>query len=248
MIYYYDSFSDDFLETKNNTKKLPENHLFIHKNPVYNFFAAILYFLVKTYARFYAKFFLHLKIVNHNRLKNKHGYFIYSNHTQKLGDVFNPFIINFSHPYIICNQSNLGIPILGPLLPMAGALPIPDSISGKKRLFSAISERYKQKKAIVFYPEAHLWPYYTKIRPFESSAFVFPAKENAPVFVATTVYKKSKTRKKPSITIYIDGPIKADPLLSKKERAEYLKNQVQTVMTNRAKLSNYEYIKYQKRA
>jgi len=165
-----------------------------------------------------------------------------------LGDVFNPFIINPTHPYIICNQSNLGIPILGPLLPMAGALPIPDNISGKKNLFIAISKRYREGKPIVFYPEAHLWPCYTKIRPFEKSAFAFPAKENASIFTATTIYKKSKTRKKPSITIYIDGPFKADPELPKKERMEYLSNQAKTVMENRSKLSNYEYIKYQKRA
>ena len=273
MIQYYDSLTDDFVESKNQAKKVPENYRFIKTSLLYNAAGAFLFQILKLIGFFYAKFALHLKIEGKEKIKNylnspvdhhfdpqksakigisnlassPKGYYIYANHTLKLGDVFNPALYNPVHPYYVCSSSNLGIPILGPILPIVGALPIPDSISGKKQLFRAISTRAKQGKAIVFYPEAHLWPYYTKIRPFEKSAFSFPIRDNLPIFTATTVFTEHPHRKKPNVAIYIDGPFYPDKDLDKKARVKKLHDEAFTKMTERTKLSDYEYIKYQKR-
>ena len=165
-----------------------------------------------------------------------------------LGDVFNPALYSPVHPYYVCDSSNLGIPILGPILPMVGALPIPDSIRGKKQLFDAISTRAKQGKAIVIYPEAHLWPYYTKIRPFETTAFNFPVRDNLPIFTATTTYQKKKNREKPRLTIFIDGPFIPDLELPKKDCLKKLHDQVYQQLVKRSELSDTEYITYQKKS
>ena len=274
MIQYYTSFEDDFVETSNQSKTLPDNYVWIKKNPFYNILGFILFYILKLVGFFYAKFFLHLNIIGKDKLKDYHkfikshdttqkfaklgtsslesngGYYVYANHTQPLGDVFNPALYNPVHPYYVCNTSNLGIPILGPILPIVGALPIPKSISGKKQLFRAISTRAKQGNAIIIYPEAHLWPYYTGIRPFEAISFAFPIRDNLPVFTATTVYTHQKSdnesKKKPKITIYIDGPFTADETLSKKERIKSLHDQVYNQLKKRAAMSNYEYIEYKK--
>lgn len=250
---YYSSYSDNFVETKNQGKTVPENYKFIKKNPLYNLAGAFLTQVLKLVGLVYGKCALGLKIEGKDKLKSyvkseKKGYFIYANHTLTLGDVFNPGLYNPVHPYYICDSSNLGIPILGPILPMVGALPIPESIRGKKRLFNAISARARSKKAIVIYPEAHLWPYYTGIRPFESSAFSFPIRENLSIFTATTVYTKWKNHQKPRVTIYIDGPFSADENLDKKARAASLETQAHAAMERRAKLSTVKYITYEKRA
>ena len=150
---YYSSYSDNFVETKNQGKTVPENYKFIKKNPLYNLAGAFLTQVLKLVGLVYGKCALGLKIEGKGKLKSyvkseKKGYFIYANHTLTLGDVFNPGLYNPVHPYYICDSSNLGIPILGPILPMVGALPIPESIRGKKHLFNAISARVRSKKAI----------------------------------------------------------------------------------------------------
>ena len=198
-IYYHD-FSDNFVETKNQAKTVPKNYQFIKKNPFARILGTILFVILKLIAKIYACFWLKLKIVGKNKLKNyvkttRQGYYIYANHTLTYGDVYNPALYNPVHPYYLCDSSNLGIPILGPILPFVGAMPIPDSLRDKKRLFDAISVRAKQGKAIVIYPEAHLWPYYTNIRPFVSSAFVFPVRDNLPIFTATTTFSTPKKAK-----------------------------------------------------
>ena len=262
-IYYHD-FTDNFVETKKQSKTIPDNYKFIKTAPLSRLFGAILFVIFKLIALIYAKFFLHLKITGKDKLKKyvkstKKGYYIYANHALTLGDVFNPALYNPVHSYYICDSSNLGIPILGPLLPFVGALPIPESIRGKKKLFDAISTRAKQGKAIVIYPEAHLWPYYTKIRPFDNTAFAFPVRDSLPIFTATTTFKKPHNpSKKPHIVIYIYGPFYAEEsattakqtntnLSDKKSRAKSLHDQAYSSLTKRAKLSNVEYITYQKR-
>ena len=176
------------------------------------------------------------------------NYYIYSNHTLQYGDVFNPFIINFPRRcYVICSPSNLGIPIIGRLLPFAGALPIPDDIHKKIKLFDAMSYHIKKGHPIIIYPESHLWPYFTKIRECNNTSFHFPVNDNADVFVFTTTFQKRKFSKKPKITIYIDGPFNIDSNLSKKENIKMLHDKVYETMLLRSKLSTYEYIKYEKK-
>ena len=68
-----------------------------------------------------------ISVKNKKVLKGYKKYYMYSNHTLQYGDVFNPFIVNFPRrSYILCSPSNLGIPIIGKILPIAGALPIPE--------------------------------------------------------------------------------------------------------------------------
>ena len=258
-IQYYASFDQDFAESKGQDYKLPKNYKWIHKNPIYRFFAACLYPLVVVFT------FLYIKLGSHTTIKNRHllykaslksglfhtGFFVYSNHTQLFGDVVNPFVLTFpTHPYIICSPSNLGIPRIGKMLPMAGALPIPDNIHDMKKFTDAINVRIKQGNAIIIYPEGHLWPWHTKIRPFAKSAFHHPAANNrAPVYVATTTYKKSIFRReKPKITIYIDGPFRYDQNLTRKENMKKLEYEVRKTMERRAKHSTYEYVKYIKKS
>ncbi len=272
MKYYYKDYDENFVKTKNQAKKIPDDYQWIKRNPFAIIFGAIAFRILKVYGFFYAKIILHLKVEGAEKINNyrykassrnatqkyaklgqsslsgKGGYYVYANHTLPLGDVFNSALYNPVHPYYICDSSNLGIPILGPILPFVGALPIPDSIRGKKHLFDAISYRAKRGNAIIIYPEAHVWPYYTKIRPFGTAAFNFPIRDDLPVFTATTVFNQPKKEgKKPRITIYIDGPFyPKGEKLTKKEKIKSLHYQVAQQLTKRAKLSDYEYHEYEK--
>ena len=170
-VRYYDTYEDDFIKSKNQNYKLKSNYKCIHTNIFYKTISFILYILILIFSFLYSKLILRVSIKNKKVLKNVKGYYIYSNHTQTLGDVFNPFLINFPrHPYLVCSTSNLGIPIIGKILPMLGALPIPEGIHDKKKLFDSIYH-YSKKGSVVIYPEAHLWPWYTKIREFPNTSF-----------------------------------------------------------------------------
>ena len=251
-VRYYTSFNQDFEETRNQDAKIPQNYKWIHHNLFYRLFAVILYILVLIMDFVYMKFVAHISVKNRRLLKNARkngGYYLFSNHTILFGDVVNPFCVNFpTHPYIICSSSNLGIPVAGKMLPMAGAIPVPDNLHDMAKFDQTVATRLKQGKAIVTYPEGHLWPYYTKIRPFAPAAFHLPVKYQAPVYTATTTYQKSRFHKKPKITIYIDGPFEIDSNLSKKQAQEKLHQDVQKTMSERAELSNYEYIIYRKKS
>ena len=246
-IQYYQSLEDNLIETKNQNYELKNNYQWL-PNAFSKILSYLIYIPVLIFTLIYSKLILRVKIKNKHLLKKQKGYYIYSNHTQILGDVLNPFIINFpKKPYILCSPANLGIPILGKILPLAGALPIPSKIHDLPKLKTAINYYIKKGNPIVIYPEAHLWPWYTKIRKFPKSSFHFPILDNALVFVATTTYSKSKIFKKPNITIYIDGPFKKNPNLTKKENINLMHDLVYNTMLKRSKLSNCEYITYKKK-
>jgi len=74
-----------------------------------------------------------------------------------MGDIFIPVrALGLNRCYIVASPANLGIPVIGPLLPMLGALPLPDSITGMKKLNEAIRSRIAEHKCVVFYPEDSL--------------------------------------------------------------------------------------------
>ena len=146
-IRYFQSYKDEFVESQNQSYKLPENYIWSHHNPVYRLVSICLYRLVVLFTFFYFRFCMHAKVENRAVLKqcSGSGCFLYGNHTQPLGDVFNPIrILSPKRGYVIASPANLGIPMLGPLLPILGALPIPESVSGMKKLMAAISLRIQE--------------------------------------------------------------------------------------------------------
>lgn len=245
-IYYYKTYNDDFVKSKKQDYKIKQDYKWINNNFLYRVCSKILYFLAYIFSLLYCKFILHVSVKNRKVLKKYkgQGYFLYGNHTQPFGDVFIPAYVSRKRIYTVVSQSNLGIPVIGKLLPMLGALPVPNTIKDSKKFLEAINKRIQQKNCVVVYPEAHVWPYYTDIRPFPTTSFKFPVQCNAPAFSMTTTYYKRKFGKKPGITIYIDGPFTPQNTLSKKENEKIICEEIYRCMLDRSKNSTYEYIKY----
>ena len=114
-----------------------------------------------------------------------------------------------------------------------------------RNLEAAIKQRVETNHPIIIYPEAHVWDYYTGIRPFPDTSFKYPVKLNMPVFSMTATYKKSKIFRKPLINVIVDGPFycEGDTV---KEKAMDLHGKVYNSMLNAACESNYSYIEYKK--
>ncbi|MCD8095323.1 MAG: hypothetical protein LUE12_04250 [Ruminococcus sp.] len=247
----YESLSDDFEATKNQGFRLEGNYEWIYdKSFPKKIFSSLLYALAWSFGALYCKLFLHVKIKKSKAIKDfkGQGFFLYGNHTQPVGDVFIPALVcGTKHIYTICSPSNLGLAIIGKLLPIIAALPIPDKASQLSDFKAAVFKRIEEEKCVVIYPEAHVWEYFTEIRPFSSASFYFPCKSLTPCFCMTTTYQQRRHGTKPKATVYIDGPFYPDERLKKKQRQEKLKNEMSECMKKRSQRSNYEYIVYKEK-
>lgn len=246
-VRYYETYADDFTQSREQTYQLPSDYQWMRKESL---LSDGLYAILRWAGMLYCRAVLHVKIENRAILRERPvgGGFLYGNHTQTLGDVFLPaWACCPKRIYTLASPVNLGIPVLGKLLPYLGALPVPDTLAGMRNLWEAIQRRLEEDAWVVIYPEAHVWDYCTEIRPFSAGSFKFPAKLGAPVYVMTTTYQKRRRGKKPAITVYVDGPFHGDDTLPLKQRAEVLRQTVHACMTQRSKGSTYAYITYEKR-
>ncbi|MCC8100853.1 MAG: hypothetical protein LIP11_00835 [Clostridiales bacterium] len=247
--YYYQDYTDDFVKIAHQDETLPDDYCWIHKNPVYRLVSAVLYCVALIFALFYGKFVLHICVKNRKALKKarKTGCFLYGNHTQPMGDIFGPALYCF--PMRICviaSPANLGIPVIGKLLPMLGGLFIPDSMGQMKNFMEAVRYHVEKKRCIVIYPEAHVWPWCSFIRPFQATAFRFPVLYNVPAFCMTTTYQERKHGRKPKKVVYVDGPFFAEPGKNKREQQMELHDRIYACMESRSQESTCEYIRYRK--
>ena len=117
----------------------------------------------------------------------------------------------------------------------------------KKNFDEALERRFKKQQAVIIYPEAHIWPYCTFIRPFPSDSFSYALHYGSPVFCFVNTYHKTKKEGKVRIRTYIDGPFFPNPNLSMKEARDELRNEVYNQMSERAALSDIEVIHYVKK-
>lgn len=246
---YYKNEDDDFEGSNINPITIDGDYKYIHDNFFWNLISFILYRLIATpFAFLYVKLKFGIKFKNKEVLKKykNTGYFMYANHTQVMGDAFIPTIANFSkRVYVVVHPNNVSIPFWGNIIKFLGPLPIPSDISSGKNFINAISKHIKNNNVVMFYPEAHVWSYYTKIRNFDSNTFKYPINEDAPAFAMTITYKKRKMIS-PRIIAYIDGPFYPDKNLNNKEKKEDLRNKIYNIMNERAKNSDIEFVKYKK--
>ena len=247
-VRYYSSYTDDFEESACQDYKLPDDYKWVRKDFGSRLLSALVYALAIIFSGIYCKLFLHMKVKGRKKLKSvKGGFFIYGNHTQPVGDVFIPALCALpKRIYTVVSTANYGIPVIGKILPFLGALPIVENLHGIKELQKAIGYRIDSKNPVVIYPEAHVWKYYTEIRPFPATPFMFPVKQNKPAFAMTVTYRKSEIFKKPLMDVYLDGPFWGDGD-TPREKAESLRETVYNTMRQRSELSNCAYIEYRQK-
>ena len=128
---------------------------------------------------------------------------------------------------------------------MMGGFPIPSDIKAAKNFLDAMDKLIQKGNVISIYPEAHVWPYYTKIRDFVSTSFKYPVKMNKPSFCVTNTYQKNG--EKVQMVSYVDGPFYPNKNINAKLAQEKLRDEIYNKMIERAKMSNIEVIKYIKK-
>ncbi len=250
VIYYQDELNDDFEKTNLKRIELPDDYKYTHKNIFYRFFSWLIYYFLAFPVLSIVSLIGGVRFKGRKNLKGlrKVGCFIYANHIS-FYDVFDiqANVCLFKRTNILGYTDALSNKVISKIVPLIGYRPIPDKISTYKNFINDLEYETKKGHNTLIYPEAHIWPYYTKIRPFVSASFKYPAKLKAPIIPITNCVRKSKLSKKPKITMYIGKPIYPRDNLSVNENKDYLRDECYKVMCETAaKYSTYEYIKYVK--
>lgn len=250
IIYYRDELQDEFSTAQIEPRRIDGSYRYDRATGFSRLIRFFWYRMVAMPVAFcYLKLKFRHKIVGRKALKKakKQGFFIYGNHTQIIGDALIPTFVRFPHDaYVIVHPNNVSMPYLGRVTPYMGALPLPDDMEATRNFVAIIEKRIKQNKAIFIYPEAHIWPYYTGIRPFADTSFLYPVKYKTPVFCFTNTYQKRRFSKTPRIVTYVDGPFYPDESLSPRARRKQLRDAVFACMIERSHLSDCTVIEYRK--
>ena len=255
VIYFNDELNDEFSKAKIIPRKI-DGRFKYNKSAFWEFWSFLIQNVLSMPIKIlYLKIKFNHKYIGTEKFKKyrKEGFFIYSNHTQAFSDTFTPSVAVYpKRNFLIVNPANISLKGTGWLVELLGAIPIPEGIEAYKNFLNRIKNRIEKGYSISIYPEAHIWPYYTKIRPFKDVSFKYPVQLNTPVFCITNTYQeeknlKNKLNKKITMVSYIDGPFFPDNSLNKKEAQEKLRDEVYKKMCERSKNNNVEKIIYKKK-
>ena len=151
--------------------------------------------------------------------------------------------------YIIVGPDALSIPLIHNFLQMLGAIPLGSTIRQSRDMAASVHSHITKGDLITIYPEAHIWPFYTGIRPFPAASFGYPARDGAPVYAMTSCYQKRRLGAFPKVVTYLDGPFYPDMSRPLPERKQRLREQCHAAMVKRAEeCSNYAYYAYRQEA
>ena len=251
-VYYEDPLNDDFAGNHIRSVDVGADFEFLPQGLVYNALGLALYYLIAIpLVWLVAKLYLGLRMENREVLRQVRGsaFYLYGNHTRDL-DAIVPALAAFpQRAYVIAHRDAVSIPGIGTIAQMLGAIPVPSEIGGMTAFAEAVETRARQGACIGIYPEAHVWPFYTGVRPFKSSSFRYPARSGRPVVAMAATYRKRRGlffwAKRPGMTLTFSQPIYPNPSLSPRQCQEDLRRQVYTFLENQtSRPDNVAYIRY----
>lgn len=250
VIYYKDELNDDFASTIKKLNPLPENYRYVSKNPFFKLFSFVIYRLIaRPLVWCYTAVRFHHKYVNKRAVNAlKTGCMIYGNHVTIAGEAFIPNLISLKkRNYIVTGKETNSLTCILPLLNALGNIPLGQTTAQQHRMYRCIKQRLREGHSVTVYPEAHIWPYYTGIRPFSADSFRTAAMCGVPVISMTKCFQKRKIGKAPKIVTYLDGPFYPKEGLTHAQNAQYLRDLVYQTMKERAAAhSTYAYYEYRK--
>ena len=253
-VYYRDALNDDFAGTNINSRPLPEAFKYVHKDlfsRVFSWFIYWLFAIPLLWIPVRLIYGVRVRGRKNLRLARHKGVFFYCNHTQIVDAMMTQlYVAGFRRTYVVADQDATSIKGIRYLVQSLGCIPVPKTPSEHQKYVECLKYRIAQHRGISVFPEAHIWPYSTHIRPFGDDAFVYPAELGAAVVPMCVTYRKRRILKfaKPAITIHVGKPVFPDPSLSLPERKKALRDRVYDFMVDMAcENENVEYIAYVKK-
>ena len=255
-LYYSDPLRDDFAGNNIETKQLPKDFVYVHRSVLWRALSAFLYYgFAVPVACVASRFIMGVRYRNRRAIRKlgKKGVYVYGNHTRELDVFIGGYGVFPKRNYVVANPDAVSIKGIRNLVMMLGALPVPTDIHTTKRFVDAVGCRIRQGQSVLIYPEAHIWPFYTGVRPFPDTSMRYPASDGAPCVVMTAVYRRRtglfRFMKKPGMTVTFSDPLYADASLPPKEARRDLRDRIYSIMKETLEASPQpEYYRYEYRA
>lgn len=254
-VRYYSSYSDDFFHNpKVRNKKIKDNYRYIQRGLFLNFLRNVFYYIFAVPIIWMInKARYGVKVYGRKNLKKiKGGYIIIGNHSCVFDQCFASVMVAWPRRnYIVANKGVVEVPIARYLTRTLGALPLPDGPKGLINLSNAITKIVTKKKDVVtIYPEAHLWPYYTGLRPLPPASFHYAVKSDVPVVPVAVTYRYAKgknyLKKRPRVNLTILEPIYANkelsPIECKADMAKRTEDALRKVIETEDNVALFKYV------
>ena len=159
-------------------------------------------------------------------------------------DAFTPSLAAFPRrPFVLVHPDAVAVPGLRQVVRALGGIPVPTDIRNLGRFHGELL-KLSPGNCVVIYPEAHIWPCYTGVRPFRDSSFRYPVETGQPVFAFTVTYRRHLILPLPRTVVYIDGPFFPDSALTLRQNQRKLRDEVYNAMCRRSQKSNFRYHEY----
>lgn len=251
---YYKTFKDNhFVNTIiGKEKKIKDNYNYIPRSfLIRGWYSFFYYFIAYPILFIMLKCKYGVKVYGRKNLKHVKGAILIGNHSNIMDGCFASVMVSgLKHNYIVCNKDVVQVVIGKYFTKALGALPLPDSNRGLANLSQAVDEITKKGHYVTIFPEACIWPYYTKVRPMPVASFHYAIKSNVPVIPFAVTYRYAKGKrylsKKPKVNITICEPIYPNLDLNIKERKEDLclktTNVLKSVIETDNNINLYNYI------
>lgn len=188
------------------------------------------FFCVWPFTWYENKFVLKTEYVGRENLRGLKAAVLTCNHVAKFDCLAVKYGARGHRTYTVAADFNNMRGTLGELMRAGDMLPLNTTLRGKIK-FSKAVERVlaKKKQFLLVYPEAAMWRYYKKPRPFKNGAFDFAVKYNVPVVPQFITFEDMESADaegypKQKFTVHISNPVYPKSGLSKSENTEYLKN------------------------
>ncbi len=255
-IYYHDELNDDFMDNgitaAEVTTEFPyERKGFLWRAASFVAYYLIAYPLVRLMLLFSGYSFKGRKNVGKIRKASKKGFFLYANHTHWLDAFVAPAVCFPRKAYVLVSPDTVSIKGLRAVVQMLGAIPVPTERAATVPFVDSIYSHIDCGDPVMIFPEAHIWPYCSFIRPFKPGSFRYAVNRNVPAFGVCTAYTRHKGLlkpiKAPKRIVIVSELFYPDTSLTPPEAKQKLRDEVYEWLDRTAKeYSDYDYVKYVK--
>lgn len=218
------------------------NYKFERNNIFYKAFSFIFRKIATIVLLIINSFVFGLKIKGLKNLRKIKGGVVVANHVHILDNtmILATFNMLFKRTYILAEKEAFDIPIVRRLIPLLGAIPIPNNLDGKRAAYKYVDKLLTKNKFIVIFPESSLWPYYEEVRPFKQGAFKFALKANKPIIPICISFRPSKgllkLHGKVSVNLEILKPIYPKEEYDEFENRKYLEEESHKAISSKYKI------------
>lgn len=212
--------------------EIKDNYKYIVDNKIFNGISDLIFLTITPILWILNRTLFGFDVEGLNNLRKIDGGKItISNHIHPMDCTMNG-LINFpERTYFPTLETNFKIPFIRHLIRILYAIPIPKKTAQKEKFFNQINKALLSGKTIHMYPEAALWPYYEKIRPFKKGAFRMAVDANCPIVPILYTFEEPQGifalyKKKKCIRAQILEPVYPDMNLERTKRIEDLEKKV----------------------